>query len=454
MFRSFARRGGVAVAAAAVGFAGMSLAFAGQAGAATPNASLIIGSGSQTSYDAMTGLSTVFNQAAGCDLTSGLGTAPLSLNCGGNSTTPGTPLGEQGFSVSSENPYNDFTVQAPAVGSGNGATQLIDAGKGTPDTAISYSRASSPKGDSTDNRVQYATDGQSWVTFNKVAGVATDQAKVTNMSSSDVKAIFNGTKSCTIKGVTYSMDWICEGAKTSSPIDVYIAQTGSGTFSTWSTWSGIPKVNPGGVVCAACEKGWPTPATAAAAHQNIPENQLASISTQPDAANAIYFYSYGRFNVTCPGGPKKANCRGTAKTDYATFGGIDGLVASTTTILGSGGGVGATWPVTRGIYNNYNNSSAVVPATDATLNFTSELGFLCKTGTTSDINPYTGNSFRTDIENAIKAAGFIPLDIAQTPFNEVPTGTTLTYPASISDPNYTAIDNASTASGFCLVTNG
>ena len=69
MFRSlFTRRGGAAVAAATIGMAGMSLAFAGPAGA-TPNASLLIGSGSQTSYATMTALSDLFNGVPGCDLT-------------------------------------------------------------------------------------------------------------------------------------------------------------------------------------------------------------------------------------------------------------------------------------------------------------------------------------------------------------------------------------------------
>ena len=55
MFRSlFSRRGAVALAAASIGVASLSLAAAGTAGAAVPNASLLIGSGSQTSYATMT----------------------------------------------------------------------------------------------------------------------------------------------------------------------------------------------------------------------------------------------------------------------------------------------------------------------------------------------------------------------------------------------------------------
>ena len=50
----------------------------------------------------------------------------------------------------------------------------------------------------------------------------------------NLRAIWRGTLTCVVKGVTYNMDWICLGAKSSTPIDVYDAQTGSGTYSTWS----------------------------------------------------------------------------------------------------------------------------------------------------------------------------------------------------------------------------
>jgi hypothetical protein len=114
MIRSlFTRRGAAAAAAVTIGLSGMSLALAGTAGAA-PNASPLFGSGSQTSYAVMTSLSAVFNNASGCDLTA-ISSAPSTLNCGTSSFAPGTVGGEQGFAVSSENPYNDFTVQAMVV---------------------------------------------------------------------------------------------------------------------------------------------------------------------------------------------------------------------------------------------------------------------------------------------------------------------------------------------------
>ena len=98
MFRIISRRGSVAMAAATVGLAGMSLAFAAPAGAtgtvSGPNASLIVGSGSQTSYDEMTALGSLFNSAPGCDLTAATA-VPLVLNCGQTPTASGTAGGEQ-----------------------------------------------------------------------------------------------------------------------------------------------------------------------------------------------------------------------------------------------------------------------------------------------------------------------------------------------------------------------
>ena len=465
MFRSlFSRRGAVALAAASIGVASLSLATAGTAGAA-PNASLLIGSGSQTSYSTMTALSDLFNGAPGCDLTAAT-SLPLALNCGTSTTTAGSVGGEQGFNVSAENPYNDYTVQAPAVGSGNGATQLIDAGANSPTftPAIQYSRASSHKGNTTDNDVQYATDGVSWSTFSKTSAGATPQAKITAISLANLSAIWLGTLSCTISGVTYNMDWKCLGAKVSSPIDVYNAQTGSGTFSTWSGALGYSGATPAGITCSACEAGW-TPADvtaygpAAAAHSNIFENQMSTIAGRPDAANAIYFFSFGRFTDTCPGAKLKKNaytavCAGTPKADTTVLGAIINgsgttVPATKATIQGTGGGGGVTFPVTRGLYNLYNNSSATVPSSQATLNFMSEDGFLCKSSTKTDIDPQTGIDYRTEIEAAITANGFFPLDVSGSPFSQG----SVTFPAVLTDSAYTAIDGSG-STGYCLVTNG
>jgi len=446
MIRSlFTRRGAAAVAAATIGLSGMSLAFAGPAGAA-PYATPIFGSGSQTSYAVMTALSNVFDNSAGCDLTA-TGNDQAHLNCGTVTFTPGAVGGEQGFDVSHENPYNDFTVQAPAIGSGGGRTALLAAGAGTPTQTINYARSSSYSAvGSTVNFVKYATDGVSWATFSQVNGVATAQKNITNITTANLKLIMNDTLSCVIGGVTVKMDWRCLGATTASHIDCYMAQTGSGTYSTWSGYLGFTG-NP------ACVKDNTNGDTTGAAHSNIFENQMSTIYNKSDAKNAIYFMSLGKYTTTCPGGlsgsVSPGICAGTSATTYTTLGKIDSIKAKKSTVQGTGGGLGVTFPVVRGLYNVYNNSTALVPSNQATLNFTSEYGFLCKAGTTTDIDPSTGVSFRTDIENSIKAQGFFPLDVGGATF---PQGA-VPNPAVITDAGYTAIDPVS-SNGFCLISHG
>ena len=447
MIRSlFTRRGAAAVAAASIGLTGMSLAFAGAAGAA-PSAKLIVGSGSQTSYAVMTALSNVFDNAAGCDLTAST-SSPSTLNCGTSSFAPGTVGGEQGFNVSHENPYNDFTVQAPAIGSGNGRTALVAAGSGSPTQQIDYARSSSfsTSPGPTVNYVQYATDGVSWTTFNKYKGVATAQANVLNITTANLKLIMNDTLSCVKGGVTVKMNWECLGATTSAHIDCYMAQTGSGTYATWSGYLGFTGA-------PACVKDNTNHDTTGAKHSNIFENQMSTIYGQSDAKFAIYFMSLGKYTTTCPGGvsgTKSAGiCAGTGSTTDTTLGKIDGHTANQASVQGTGGGVGVTFPVVRGLYNVYNNSTALVPSNQATLNFTSEYGFLCKASAT-DIDPSTGVSFRTDIENAIKAQGFFPLDVSGAAFPEG----TVANPAVLTDAGYTAVDPTSPTNGYCLVSAG
>ena len=130
------------------------------------------------------------------------------------------------------------------------------------------------------------------------------------------------------------------------------------------------------------------------------------------------------------------------------------FTATQATVQGTGGGAGVTFPITRGLYNIYSNSSASVPATQATLNFVGENGFLCKSSTSTETDTQTGLPYRTEIENAIKAQGFFPLDVTATSFAEG----TVPFPGTISDAGYAASDNAAgnsgaTGSGFCLVSH-
>jgi ABC-type phosphate transport system substrate-binding protein len=456
MFRTLFRRG-VATAGLAVGVSGMSvMAFAGVAGATPPAASLIVGSGSQTSYALMQSLTQLFNTSPGCDLTQTT-SDPLSMDCGTTSFTAGATQGEQGYTVAAENPYNDYAVEAPPVGSGNGISQLID-GAGTdpadglpyldPDFGRSSSSIVGNSSDTTLNSVEYALDGVSFTCFSEIGKTKEpcDYLPSKNIDTSTLTSLYANTlsgSSC----ASGAMTWSCLGVPAkhggADPIDCYIAEAGSGTFSTWSSKFGFAKNED--PPCTTDEAGGGTQAS----HTNLFENQMSYIATQADAKDAIYFMSYGKFTTTCPSG----KCIG-ATSDTTLFGEINDIVASKSTIQGTGGGAGISWPVPRGLFNLYVNSTAgssQKQATQATLNFVGEEGFLCKANTASQTDPITLVPYRTEIEADITGQGFFPIDTSQT--DTFPEGT-LSNPGVITDAGYTANDPAEGTAGYCLVGNG
>jgi hypothetical protein len=452
MFRSLrVRRGGAVVAGAAIAMSGLSLAFAGSAGATTylnPPAT-IVGSGSNTAYTLMSGLSTLFNSSPGCDLTAST-TNNGTMQCATGTYVVGGD-GENGSNAAAENPYNDVTVQEAAVGSGNGVKQLYTAG----DFPINYARSSAipanSHGTSAQNYIEYAIDGVSWIHFTEASGAKTASAKISNLTTAQLSAIYDNDADCTVKGVSYTENWICVGAKTPAPIDCYVAQTGSGTEKTWA--ADIV----GGVDAAPCLSD--EAVGSAASHSGLFENELAAMFTpggtwnNGDEADAIYYFSYGKFaslctTKSCPGVP----------SGYATaLGSINGIAASKTSIQGTtGDGVPGDFPVIRYLSNVYNNTSTGTNgiATQQTLNLVSEYGFLCKPGTETDIDPLTNVSYRSEIESTIDASGFFPIDSSiSSPFSEG----SLATPANITDPLFQEIDPnyaATDPSGYCLSVNG
>jgi len=295
-----------------------------------------------------------------------------------------------------------------------------------------------------------------------VNGVKSPASKVTNISVTDLQKIYQNTLTCSItkSGVTtnYTNNWICLGGG-AAPIACYIAQSGSGTAGTWATAMGYNKS-----VAPPCTANEPSGGTAAT-HTNLAENSMAYISTQPDAKDALYFMSFGKFQVTCgvkgalgvAGSAGKNVCDGVSQAGGATFVTMGDLTPTggspiqpdKATIQGSGGGVGVTFPVTRGLYNVYLNSDASVPSNQATLNLVSEYGFLCKPDTATQVDPATGAFYRTEIEQIITANGFFPLDVSGNAFTFVQGQ----YPASITDAAYTANVTQGTQ-GYCNVTPG
>jgi hypothetical protein len=512
MRKIFTRKSAIGIGAVALGLSALSFTVAGTAGADTlPSATEMTGSGSATAYSMMVQIGDLFNSSPGCDL-AGSGNDAPNLNCGTDPETPNSSTaGENGYQQSDENPYDDYTVQAPAVGSTAGVAELnasssvFDA-NGASTGQPAYARTSAgvtgygALSDATaaQNLVAYATDGVDWSAFSADGKTAEPASYVTTLTQTQVEDIWAGTLAgCTLgsgkKAVTLgTMEWGClfppttklkaaEETAAKTPIDCYIAQPNSGTAGVWAGYANYNKKEDTPTGCLADEAGDKVDTLGSQAavndHINLFENEMSQVanSTVADQASAIYFFSYGKFTDLCKPTVGKTQITGdcpdtgsyvTAIGELTPSGG-SGELPSQTDIQGTGPGSSEiTWPVPRDLYNVYNNSTSSEPADQATLNFASEYGFICKPGTNTPstgtgttyvgngIDPLTGVLYRQEIENIIYGQGFFPLDDA--PADTFSEGT-LSKPADITDANYRTVDpnySASDPTGYCLSYNG
>jgi ABC-type phosphate transport system substrate-binding protein len=355
-------------------------------------------------------------------------------------------------------------------------------------SAINYARSSRDPSGANDiqglNFVAYARDGVVpliWAEFD--GGKSLFAKTVTNLTTTDLQDIYNGTY----------YDWAQLGSAKSAPIYVYSAQEGSGTQSTFKTFLGFdPSASSNKVNCtdpaAQGDKATATTYTPAGAKtpitfpasstltgcqgpQIIFENELSSVdanatsSTESPIATAwageqpvgtsaanpisdsIFFYSWGKFNLQCEGLKSetsyfdKSDSKEVVKTD-ADCGNlplpsgtklqleeVNGFTVNPSSILSTS--PSTVWPIDRYLYNVYSNgsNSNIPEATAATLNYVSEVGFLCKpqtvngavetsppsSTTTADTNandivdPNTGLWYHDEIFNTILANGFLPI---------------------------------------------
>jgi ABC-type phosphate transport system substrate-binding protein len=414
----------VAVGGVLAGALLAAMTIAGPAGASTTPAAnnIIVGSGSSTSYDMMQGLDTLFNDSLGCYMTQPTGTnQTLNFSCA--SSNPGQNQVGEGYT---ENPINDVATEEPALGSSGGIDQIEYSGTGNdgggsaePTAPVNFAR-SSRQFKSSDypglNFVAYATDGVSWFAFPTVNGVDTPSHGVTSLSTKQLTDIWTGTKT----------NWDQVGGKAGS-ICVYTAQLSSGTEATWATAllgsSGTPaelnayvNSNPSLPGCKT-----PTGQTYGQSH-TIFENEGQDIVENGDEANAIFFFSYGKYQVECKPSPATGQCANGAKVT-TRLGEINKITPDPTTIL-CGSGCTTPFPVTRDLFNVYSNGSfspavsaqfGFPVATAATINYVSEIGFLCKGQLDTNGNevddPSTSGWYHTEIDNVISAQGFIPFPL-------------------------------------------
>ncbi len=460
----------------------------------TPANNFIIGSGSATTYDMMQALDGLFNNVPGCVITTssftyvaGKGSQELNYSClNSGATTPSgvTPsvtaeqipsnVGNNEEYAYLDNPVNDVALSQPPMGSSTGIEQIENArnngssgsGIGATNatenvTGANYARSSRVPGGSDVqglNFVAYAVDGVSWIHFTKTSAGATPSGHISGLTQTQIQGIYNGT----------IWNWgQIPGGKPGN-IVVYSAQEGSGTQSTWKGFAGSSAAaDPSGptnpVNCATepaiTGHGSSTvygagPGTNCAGPKDIFENELTSVSSA-DYADMIFFYSVGKYNAQCAGVKEKVSsgvdktliaqqtlntkvgsgCGGSPTVGGAgkiVLGSINNAAPTPTNVLS-----GAFAPI-RDLYNVYSNgSNAGVPAaTPATLNYVSEVGFVCKPqtvdGTTNAAvsnqieDPATGSWYELEIDNTILSQGFIPLAATDTGT----TYSTLAFPAA------------------------
>jgi hypothetical protein len=290
---------------------------------------------------------------------------------------------------------------------------------------------------------------------------------VTTLTPTQLQQIYNGT-------IT---NWSAVGG-TSAPIVVFSAQEGSGTQSTFKTFLGFDpsmatnQVNcykPGGVhtcvgpaVIFENEDAQIQPAAFTASQAGFVNNNSQWGASKKATVNgikkdAIFFFSFGKYAEQCK---VSANACGGSPLKGAknALGQVNGIAANEATILEG------TFPVNRLLYNVYSNgSNSNIPAANAaTINYVSEIGFICNPNrgkSTAAVDSITGATYISEIQSIISNAGFFPLSaggatgtVNQTEIDEGKVG----HPGSgLIGSKYAAFDTFATASnsdpmGFCL----
>ncbi len=328
-------------------------------------------------------------------------------------TTPA--VGENGFTTfAQQNPFNDVLVEEPPLGATNGIQELEDQGshaagavsKGVPINVSPLDLASSARApaltasgvtgdDKGLNFVAYAMDGIDWIHWTSVSGAATPSASVTNLTTAQLTSIYKN-QGCSAGGTNFTTpNWACYGGS-NAPIAIYIANAGSGVESTWVSLLGLTGTFP---------FGGEDP------NHVIFQNETASILANHDQADAIYFFSYGRFQTECTANP--TFCSG-ASTSKVALGQINSVKPSVKTISAQlPGSTAVPFPGDELLYNVYSDGSnpAIPASSPAALNVASEDGFECKPSTSADVDPNTGATYRSEITAAIQAQGFVPLPL-------------------------------------------
>ena len=340
----------------------------------TPSA--VNGSGSDTSYFMMNALDTLYNTSAGCNVIKPPEDPnPQALD---NSCYPDTT-----GTITTENYRHDLVNGFAPVGSSNGITELCT--QGTTGVAdISYARSS---------RAKRVTDCDG-LTFVGYALDAIPFEAFPNLPGSPVASMNNPDPLCAGKGLCLTTNqltgifvtctitnWNQVGGA-NAPIEVWAAQDGSGTRGTFD-----------GFIGGSSDSCLNDPS------HEVVENQNASILASADPQNAIFYYSLGDWNVEVKPHP-----------DGSRLGAVDG-VAPTNPNIQNG-----SFPFRRIIYNVYCNACTTgINATQATKDYVSETGWICKVNNRHSIDPRTGQNYGQEVTQNIQKQGFVPHPVGPLP---------------------------------------
>jgi len=432
MLKALTKRRKLLVAASGfLGVAAMTVGMSVPAGAtaATAANNTLIGSGSNTAYTTMQQLSDLYNSAPGCNLLQSSGTQELDFSCASSPQTgdengyevfPGSTV--SGLDYFSMNPYNDASFEEPAMGSSKGIGELEDngtAGSGINAAPISYARSSRAP-NATDLGLQfvaYADDAVPWFHFTKYNKKKTPSGGIANLTHEQLDNIY----SCSVAyhhGTDNCANWATYGGS-DAPIDCYMAQNGSGTEATWD--ADILNSPSNSIPDPPCLTDGNDGSNGTTSHV-IFENEDSSIISGGDAADAIFYFSYGKFSLLCPKGA--GDCTTGLKKSTTALGEIDGNTANSASIRCEDDpsvcpAQGAFY-TDRRLYNVYengssNNTDSIPVASQATLNFLSTTGFLCSVtahNAVDPVSPYAApnNTYGYEIDQIISGQGFFPID--------------------------------------------
>jgi ABC-type phosphate transport system substrate-binding protein len=284
--------------------------------------------------------------------------------------------------VLTENYAHDRVSEANPLGSSVGILALCSQGQNgvaNIDFARSSRAPKNPDSCTGLHFVGYARDGLSWESFPNEANAPS--AGVNSLHVSDLKNIF---VNCTFG------NWNDVGG-TNGPIVVWSDQAGSGTRSTWDGFVGGDST---ACIASPFKDGDPTNG-----EHIIPENNDDPIFNTPAGdpslpKNAIYFYSWGRYNEHH------------AATSY--LGQIEGIAPTRNTISNG------TFPFGRYLFNVYcaagGGCGTASQAPSWVTNYVGEKGWICNQATTKHAtDPLTGKNYGTEITGQIVASGFAPL---------------------------------------------